>query len=238
MTEDQRVELLAKAKEFFKNKIVDSHINGGALRASRLSDYNINPFLYKYLANFLRGNSSSKSIAEALVYPRLLGSSINTSFGMRIQSLIGHLFDGFGSPVPGIDIEFMDALDGRRKYCQLKAGPNTINHHDVETVINHFKGTINLARTNNLNIAPQDMIVGIIYGEKKELSSHYQRLDKSFPVYIGEDFWYHLTGKETFYLDLINVFGEVAIDVDGRDKLEETVNALAIEIEQTLNHKE
>lgn len=235
MEEEKRIELLEKAKAFFKEKIVYSHVNGGALRASRLKDYNINPFLYKYLANFLRGNGSAKSIAEALVYPRLLGSSINTSFGMRIQALISHLFDGFGSAIPGIDIEFVDALDGRRKYCQLKAGPNTINHHDVETVISHFKATINLARTNNLNIAPQDMIVGIIYGEPSELSSHYQRLDKSFPVYIGQDFWHHLTGKETFYLDLINVFGEVAIDVDGRVKLEETVNALALEIQQTLN---
>jgi hypothetical protein len=234
MTEEQRIILLDKAKVFFKEKIVQSHITGGALRASRLSDYNINPFLYKYLANFLRGDSSPKSIAEALVYPRLLGSSINTSFGMRIQALISFLFEGFGSTTPGIDIEFIDATDQRRKYCQLKAGPNTINHHDVETVVNHFKGTINLARTNHLNIATHDMIVGIIYGERNELSSHYQRLDKSFPVYIGQEFWYHLTGKESFYLDLINVFGEVALDVDGREKLEETVNALAKEIEQTL----
>ena len=235
MTEEQRVELLAKAKEFFKEKIVFAHVNGGALRASRLSDYNINPFLYKYLANFLKGDSDPRSIAEALVYPRLLGSSINTSFGMRIQSLISHLFEGFGSTTPGIDIEFIDAIDGRRKYCQLKSGPNTINHHDVETIINHFKGTINLARTNNLNIATHDMIVGVIYGDSNELSSHYQRLDKSYPVLTGQEFWHHLTGKDTFYFDLINVFGDVAIDVDGREKLEQTVTALAAEIAATLS---
>jgi hypothetical protein len=28
--------------------------------------------------------------------------------------------------VAGIDIEFIDAIDGRRKYCQAKLGPNTI----------------------------------------------------------------------------------------------------------------
>lgn len=234
MTEEQRIEILEKAKLFFKEKIVDAHVNIGALKASKLKEYNINPFLYKYLANFLKGNADPRSIAEALVYPRLLGSSINTSFGMRVQSLINYLFEGFASTTPGVDIEFIDAIDGRRKYCQLKSGPNTINHHDVETIKGHFKGTIRLARTNGLNIATHDMIVGVIYGEKDELSGHYTRLDKDYPVYIGQDFWHHLTGKEDFYLDLINVFGQVAIEMDGRDKLEETVNALAKEIEEAL----
>lgn len=236
MNDEQRTEILSKARIFFRDRIVAAHVNGGALRASRLKDYNINPFLYKYLANFLKGNADPRSIAEALVYPRLLGSSINTSFGMRIQSLINHLFEGFGSTTPGVDIEFIDAIDGRKKYCQLKSGPNTINHHDVETIKGHFKGTINLARTNGLNIATHDMIVGIIYGERDELSSHYLRLDADYPVYIGQDFWHHITGKEDFYLDLINVFGEVALEVDGREKLEETVGLLAKEIEDTLNN--
>tara|TARA_R110001592_G_scaffold53528_1_gene164106 strand:+ start:418 stop:663 length:246 start_codon:yes stop_codon:yes gene_type:complete len=81
---------------------------------------------------------------------------------MRIQKLISELFEGFGSTTPGIDIEFIDSIDGRKKYCQLKSGPNTINHDDVETIFGHFKGTINLARTNNLNIGINDMIVGVI----------------------------------------------------------------------------
>tara|TARA_R110002049_G_scaffold297831_2_gene487214 strand:+ start:1915 stop:2397 length:483 start_codon:yes stop_codon:yes gene_type:complete len=152
MEEHQRLILLNKAKEFFRNEIVKIHIIDGCKRASQLKNYNINPFLMKYLANFLKGNDDAKSIAEALVLPRVLGSSINTSFGMRIQKLISLLFEGFGSTTPGIDIEFIDALDGRKKYCQLKSGPNTINFDDVETIFNHFNGTVNLVRTNNLNI--------------------------------------------------------------------------------------
>lgn len=97
---------------------------------------------------------------------------------MKIQSLISALFQGLGSTTQGIDIEFMDATDGRKKYCQLKAGPNTINHDDVTTIINHFNGVRNLARTNNLHIGTNDMIVGVIYGEPSELSSHYKQTNQ------------------------------------------------------------
>ena len=231
MNEKQRLLFLEKAKDFFRNEIVEAHITIACKKAGKLSNYNVNPFLFKYLANFLKGNDNPRSIAEALILPRILGSSINTSFGMRIQKLISKLFEGFGSTTPGIDIEFIDTTDGRKKYCQLKSGPNTINHDDVETIFGHFKGTINLARTNNLNIGINDLIVGVIYGEKKELSSHYRKINEKYPVIIGSDFWYRLTGKENFYFDLIEAIGEVALEVDGTGVLSETIDALSKEIE-------
>lgn len=231
MEEKQRVLLLNKAKSFFRNEIVEAHITVGCKKASRLKNYNINPFLFKYLANFLKGNDTPKSIAEALVLPRVLGSSINTTFGMRIQKLISELFEGFGSTTQGIDIEFIDALDGRKKYCQLKSGPNTINFDDVETIFNHFNGTINLARTNNLSIGINDMLVGVVYGEPSELSSHYNRINTKYPVIIGKDFWHRLTGKEDFYYDLINAVGDVALEVDGTHVLSQTIESLSKEIE-------
>lgn len=232
MNESQREQILESAKNFFREEIVQSHIEGACKRASKLSEYNINPFLFKYLANFLTGNDSSESIARALVLPRVLGSSINTSFGMKIQRLISTLFEGLGSTTSGIDIEFTDAIDGAKKYCQLKAGPNTINHDDVTTIMNHFKGVRNLAKTNNLNIGINDMIVGVVYGEATELSSHYKRISNTYPVIIGKDFWHRLTGKEDFYLDLIDAIGEVALEVDGSHVIEETVTTLAKEIKE------
>ncbi|MCI3937217.1 restriction endonuclease [Chryseobacterium aahli] len=232
MTEEQRLEILNNAKDFFRTEIVTSHIEGACNRASKLSEYNVNPFLFKYLANFLTGNDNAESIAKALVLPRILGSSINTSFGMKVQKLIGQLFQGLGSTTSGIDIEFIDATDGRRKYCQLKAGPNTINHDDVTTVINHFNGVRNLARTNNLNIGINDMIVGVIYGEEAELSSHYKKISQLYPVIIGKDFWHKLTGKEDFYFDLIDAIGDVALEVDGSHIVEETISKLTIEIQE------
>lgn len=235
MTEKERILILEKAKVFFRNQIVEKHIKSACERAGKLSSYNVNPFLFKYLANFLKGNDNPKSIAEALVLPRVLGSSITTSFGMGIQKLISELFEGFGSTTPGIDIEFIDAIDGRKKYCQLKSGPNTINKDDVETIFGHFQGTINLARTNNLNIGLNDMIVGVIYGEQEELSSHYKKIDTKYPVIVGKTFWYRLTGKEDFYFELIDAFGDVALEVDGTKVIQKTVDTLSREIEETFS---
>lgn len=235
MTEEQRLIILGKAKDFFRHHIVNSHINIASKKASKLSNYNVNPFLYKYLANFLKGNDESQSIAEALLLPRILGASITTSFGMKIQKLISELFEGFGSSTQGIDFEFIDAIDGRKKYCQLKAGPNTINHDDVTTIFGHFQGARNLSRTNNLNIGIDDMIVGVIYGENSELSSHYRRINEQYPVIVGKDFWHRLTGKEEFYFDLIDAIGEVALEVDGTKVIEETILALSKEINEKLS---
>lgn len=232
MNENQREQILESAKNFFREEIVQSHIENACERASKLSEYNINPFLFKYLANFLTGNDNSESIAKALVLPRVLGSSINTSFGMKIQRLISTLFEGLGSTTSGIDVEFTDAIDGRKKYCQLKAGPNTINHDDVTTIMNHFNGVRNLARTNNLNIGINDMIVGVVYGEATELSSHYKRISNTYPVIIGKDFWHRLTGKEDFYFNLIDAIGDVALEVDGSHVIEETITKLAKEIKE------
>ena len=116
MEQNRREQIVESAKNFFREEIVKSHINGACERASKLSAYNINPFLFKYLANFLTGNDAPESIAKALVLPRILGASINTSFGMKIQTLISTLFEGLGSTTQGIDFEFIDAIDNRKKY--------------------------------------------------------------------------------------------------------------------------
>lgn len=230
MDNQEREQIIENAKQFFREEIVQSHIDGACKRASSLSAYNVNPFLFKYLANFLTGNDDPESIAKALVLPRVLGSSITTSFGMRVQSLITSLFQGLGSTTQGIDVEFIDAIDGRKKYCQLKAGPNTINRDDVTTIINHFDGVRNLARTNNLNVGINDMIVGVVYGEASELSSHYRKIGQNYPVHIGQDFWHRLTGKEDFYFELIDAIGEVALEVDASKVVADTIKKLSKEI--------
>ena len=154
---------------------------------------------------------------------------------MKIQTLISTLFEGLGSTTQGIDIEFIDAIDNRKKYCQLKAGPNTINRDDVTTITNHFQGVRNLARTNNLNVGINDMIVGIVYGEISEISSHYKKIGESFPVIIGKDFWHRLTGQENFYFQLIDAIGDVALEVDASNIVQETIDKLTIEINEKYN---
>lgn len=225
---DYNLEILEKARTWFRDTIAVNHIiNTKKLKSS--SKFNINPFLAVYLANFLTGDSSALSIAKALIYPRVLGTSITTSFGQNIQKFTSDVLGAFGSAIPGVDIEFIDQIDRRKKYCQLKAGPNTINHDDVETIAGHFLSTIRLAQTNNLPIGFNDMIVGIIYGESDALSSHYLRITDQYhyPVHVGKDFWHRLTGDEGFYEKLIISIGSVAIEADYSHELEDVIRQLA-----------
>ena len=118
MTESQKLSIIASGKEYFREIIIPNHLSG--LKKLNLKSFNINPFLINYLAAFLCGNTEPLSLAKALVYPRVLGTSINTSFGQNIQIFISDLKEVIGnaSGITGIDIEFVDALDGRKKYCQ------------------------------------------------------------------------------------------------------------------------
>lgn len=230
---EQKKDIIEKAKMFFRDEIAESHRqNTEKLRS--LKAFNLNPFLDKYKANFLAGDNSALNIAKALVYPRVLGTSINTTFGNKLQKFCSTVLDGYASTTTGIDIEFVDLLDGRRKYCQIKAGPNTINKDDVKTIDDHFQAIKNLARTNNLTIGFNDLIVGVFYGEPDELSGHYKKIHETYPVHIGKDFWHRLTGDENFYSSLTNAIGDVASEYDGSQLINDVIEDLALEIERTM----
>lgn len=226
---------LEKIQRWFRESVMERHLTN-TQKLTDPSKFNINPFTTIYLANFLTGNTSPESIARALLYPRVMGTSIGTTFGNSMQQFISQVLDSVGSTTAGIDIEFTDATDGFKKYCQLKAGPNTINKDDVETIAGHFTGVINLARTNNLRIAPQDMIVGVLYGEPDRLSGHYKRITKQyhFPVHVGQSFWHRLTGDEGFYFDMIRAIAEVSQEANFRDEFEAIVASLAAS--ETIQH--
>lgn len=227
MTELEKNEILQKAKQWFKNTIIKKHIKN-MNKLSKENEFNINPFLLTYLSNFLEGDSEPKSIAKALIYPRVLGTSINTSFGTNIQEFTSTALSSLGSAVSGIDIEFIDQIDGKKKYCQLKSGPNTINKDDIKTIIDHFQSVRNLSRTNNLNIGFDDLIVGVIYGEQSELNAHYKKINANhYNVIIGEDFWHRLTGDKDFYFDLIKAINEVAKETNYKKELDKVVIKLS-----------
>lgn len=228
LSETQKSTILSKAQEWFVSSIAESHITNTE-KLSNPDSFNINPFLSTYLANYLTGNSDKESIAKALIYPRVLGTSITTSFGTHIQRFANDVLDSFGSTTSGIDIEFIDQVDGDKKYCQLKSGPNTINKDDVETIAGHFSSVISLGRTNNLKIHHDQMIVGLIYGERGEINSHYKRITSQyyFPVFSGTDFWHRLTGDEDFYADLAEAIGAVAIKSNYKENLDQVIKKLA-----------
>ncbi len=233
MTEQQKQGIIESGKDYFRTIIIPAHLKN--LNRLSLKSFKINPFLVNYLAAFLCGNTNPDSLAKALVYPRILGTSINTSFGQNIQVFISQLaaVAGTASGIDGIDIEFIDALDGRKKYCQCKAGPETINNDDVATILGHFTHLQNKARLDRLPIQVTDMIVGVLYGEQHELSANYKNIDKTCPVYCGAEFWEHLTGDNLFYSRLAKAFGEVVEEdnIDGTHLIAQKIDELAKEIE-------
>ena len=228
MNQAEKNIILEKAQIWFKANIAENHIIN-TKKLVKASNFDINPFLAVYLSNFLTGNTKPESIAKALLYPRVLGTSITTSFGTNIQKFTNDVLSSFGSTTSGIDIEFIDQVNGNQIYCQLKSGPNTINRDDVETIAGHFKKVINLGRTNNLRITHDDMVVGIIYGDEESLNGHYKRIttEYDYPIYIGQQFWYRLTGDKSFYTDLIHAIGQVAATADFAEELQEVVSELA-----------
>ena len=104
MTEEQKKAIIESGKNYFRTSIIPNHIRN--LQKLRLKDFDINPFLINYLSAFLCGDTTPQSMAKALVYPRILGTSLNTSFGQNIQIFISQLAEiaGCASGIDGKEI--------------------------------------------------------------------------------------------------------------------------------------
>lgn len=234
MNAEEKNIILEKFKHWFRESLIESH-KKNTLKLVDVDKFNINPFLLYYLANFLEGNSNPESLAKALLYPRILGTSITTSFGTHMQSFITKVLQGYGSLISGLDIEFIDQLDGRRKYCQLKSGPNALNRDDVETISKKFKSIKHLARTNQINIDLSDLVFCLTYGEENEKNSFIKELEKEHPVFMGQEFWFRFTGDRNFYKDLIFSAGSVANEVDMKSVVDKVVSDLSRTVENRFN---
>ena len=80
MNKKNMQDIIIRSKIFFRDKIVANHLKNTE-KLTCLSVFNVNPFTHKYLAQFAFGDSSPESLAKALIYPRVLGTSIATTFG-------------------------------------------------------------------------------------------------------------------------------------------------------------
>lgn len=226
-------ELLEIVKKYFKGKIFENHQKNVIREHSRLKSYKINPIVVKYLSKVLEDHFTPIGIAKALFYPRVLGTSINTSFGTRIQNMFVELKLANGSLIKGMDIEFVDKIDGKKKWCQLKSGPNTINSEDVNPLLKKFSTVANLARTNSIKLNNNDLILGVLYGEKDQLSQHYKKIDETYPVIIGKEFWHRITGFPDFYTKLVKEMDAMILSLDTKDFFQKGYLALAKEIEDS-----
>ena len=231
MTQQEKDQILEKFKFWFKTSLIESH-KKNTEKLRNIDEFQINPFLLYYLASYLEGNANPKSLAKALVYPRVLGTSITTSFGTGMQRFVSQILGAYGSTTSGIDIEFIDQVDKRKKYCQLKSGPNAINKDDITTIDNHFKAVKNLARTNNLQLQYGDLVFALTYGEENELNAFVGALQqKNISVYVGKEFWYRFTGDIDFYKHLIIACGEVAKEIDMKDVIDDVILDLSKTVE-------
>jgi hypothetical protein len=229
ITPKQKKEILERATAWFEEVIIKNHIKN-TTKLIKPKEFNINPFLVSYLAQFAYGEVTAQTLARALVVPRIMSTSINTSFGQNMQKFMTDILTPvFGSMIPGLDIEFIDAIDGRRKFCQVKLGPTTINKDDVNTIHEHFSAAKRLASQNNLVVGLDDFVVGIGYGAIKDISQNYKKLrDRhNYKLHIGSDFWFRLTGDMGFYADLIKVMALAANNAESQKTIEETIAKLA-----------
>lgn len=224
--------ILEQAKKFFRDEIVLSHRRN----IEKLVDpreFNINPFLVNYLAKALCGNTDKESLAKALIYPRVLGTSITTTMGNKMQSFSHKVLSGFASRIAGLDLEFQDQIDKRRKYCQLKLGPNTLNSDDVDTIVGKFRSIRGVAKQNGVkDLQLDDFIVGVAYGHIDELSGCYKTIRDThgYPVFIGSEFWERLTGAKNFYSKLAKSFSEVAEECEIDGVIETAIKSLALKL--------
>lgn len=109
------------------------------------------------------------------------------------------------------------------------AGPNAINGGDVEPIIRKFEALRTTKTTVGESLRKQDIVVGVFYGTKKTLSTHYKEIQrKGYPVYVGKDFWHRLSGNQKFYSELCKEFIDVAksTSVDSQKILNDTIASL------------
>lgn len=227
-------ELLEKFSDWYENIYIPSQsIN--IKKAARLSEYSPNPFIASYAAKAMTRGTSPENVARAMITQRCFGTSMHTSFGNRMQKAITKIVPGAkGSAVSGLDIEFTSPVTKEEKFCQIKAGPYTVNTDSAKKIVDNFDDAIRLARTNGRVINNNQLIVGVLYGSQNELSSIYTtKIEPRYAVLTGEGFWYELTGYKGFYKDLIGSFRDISRSSNMDSDVDNSVSKLAAEIRKT-----
>ena len=163
---------------------------------AKIDQYKINEFTLIFQTLALRNKLDVNSIAETLVTIGWAGQSLSTSFGDQLQKKFMIKIPGVNaSVVKGIDIEYIDFFDKKRKYVQLKTGPLTINAGDVKPILDEFTSAKRLARQNGLIVPDTDFIMGVIYGKRKQINAHYLKIEQAgYDVMVGNDLFEHITG--------------------------------------------
>lgn len=201
-------QLLSNIVDYFQQEIFEPHLRNLQNDYANFDSYSANPFLLPYLSKIIEGEYSERGIAKALYLPRVLSSSITTSFGSHIkQILINNNLAESRSGRSNI-ISFTDHISGIYTACILKAGPYTINSGDKALIRSNLRGINGV----------ENRAIGVIYGSENDLNGSYVNLQEEFDIFVGKQFWQRITGYEDFYDNLSERLRIVSenLDTDGR----------------------
>ena len=223
--------LIAQLEGWWQDDVFSKH-KENVKKLGRPSSFNINPFLHPYIANFVYGDTSPISLAKALVLPRAMGTSVTTTFGKKMQDfIVANIEHAEASGIDGIDIEFKNqaTAEAKKMYCQVKAGPNTINSDDVAPIGAKFTKLRNKARLDKLSLESSSLIVGVLYGCRADLSNNYLNIENKhgYGVFVGAAFWGMLTGDSDFYDKMSNKLGDLSQRFDETEYIQTTIDKLS-----------
>ena len=230
--------MLLKAEECFR--LLLERRDEKLKQLSKIKNHDLNPLLDKHKSLYLFGDDTCENLARALIFPSIIGTGLNTSFGDIIQKKYLTQFNNVeASGIGGLDIEFIHAKFDVRIYCQLKAGVNTINADDVNPILEKFTKAIRLIRDNGGDPIPNErFIVGVFSGLQEKRNGNYKKIEQksTHPVWVGKDFWEAVTGDPDFYSDLARTLQSFQkSNSDSSVKVDAAVKALAAEIQDALS---
>ena len=106
-------ELINKVCDEIMKKIIIHNRKKAINKFAKIEEYQINYFLINYLCKFFGEDVNPETLSKALYYPKVLGTSLTTSFGTNIQKLLVNLNLAKGSLCDGIDIEYKDKITNK-----------------------------------------------------------------------------------------------------------------------------
>lgn len=205
MEEREKQAIINSGKDYFRKIIIPNHIKG--LKSLRLKDFKINPFMVNYLA----GKISFEDFAKALLYPvmfdTLVSSGPLSAFNQFVARL-SELTDGF-SDINGIDFEFTDAIDGKRKYCQCRPSLVALTDDETAEVLGNFKKAYEQSQAEGVDMQINDLVMAFPYGDENIFSGNSKIISSHYDILYGEEFWHRLSGDRNFYYRICKAFAEV-----------------------------
>jgi hypothetical protein len=96
-------ELINKVCDEIMKKIIIHNRKKATNKFVKIEEYQINYFLINYLCKFFGEDVNPETLSKALYYPKVLGTSLTTSFGTNTQKLFVTLNLAKSSLIQGID---------------------------------------------------------------------------------------------------------------------------------------